>query len=363
MRAESRRAAALLLMAGVAIAALARVLAQSPPLLDLVTDDPPASARAAAAAAESRAVLEAWLGPAPPSSIALAGRLSVPTTWPPAPLTMDVEAAVARAMARAWLQPDSGDRGDRSLVIEGAARYLQAVIVSRLFDRANGRSGHHAESIRLFGGTYTVSFPHLVLDGATAGLGRERGLGGPDVRSAHAFASLARLVGEPRTVAVLRALVEARPADDAAAVRVITDSLGQDVAWLFDAMVADAGINYAIRFVATEPCEPGPCVRTRVTATHAGAVVPGLNLRAEFADGQTASAPWAGGADSHEFLFEAPAPPVRVGLGPAAALLLDDHHLDHAREVGGATNAPIAKWTARWLVWLQDVMVAVSGLV
>lgn len=356
-------------MAGAVMTGLARPPAQSlpvaPPLLDIDTDDAAVTARAAAAAAESRAVLEAWLGPAPPGSIALvghrssgAGSLSVPTTWPPAPMAMAVERAVALALARHWLHPG----GEAPLVIEGAARYLQTIVVSRLFDRANGRAGHHAESLRLFGGTYTFSFPHLVLDGATAGLGRERGLGGPDVRSAHAFASLAQLVGEPRTVAVLRALVEARPADDAAAVRVIADSLGQDVAWLFDAMAADAGIDYAIRSVATEPCEPGPCVRMRVTVTHAGAVLAGLNLRAEFADGQTASAPWAGGAGSHEFLFEAPAPPVRVGLEPAAALLLDDDQLDHAREMGGVTNAPIAKWTARWFVWLQHAMLAASAI-
>ena len=62
------------------------------------------------------------------------------------------------------------------------------------------------------------------------------------------------------------------------------------------------------------------------------------------------------------FEFEAPAIPLRARLDPDAVMLLDDNLLDQSKAPGASTNAPVWKWVARWVVWLQNVTLAYSAL-
>ncbi len=88
-----------------------------------------------------------------------------------------------------------------------------------------------------------------------------------------------------------------------------------------------------------------------------------MEVLAEFSDGQTASARWDGASAAHEIVFEAPTPPVAIRLDPAMQNLLDDNHADQSVRPGGRTNVSITKWGARWLVWLQDAMLACTALI
>ena len=307
------------------------------------------------ASRESLLMLEQWLGPAPaPSPQAAPPPFSA---FPESPVTMDVESVAALAVARQWWpQPTTA-------VSEGAAIYLQSRIIARLFDLSFGRAGHSADAIRLFGGTYTIAFPQLRFDGPRAGLDGEDS-GGPAGRAARAFASLERLVGRPRLIGALRTVIERKPGSDADIVRELSESLGQDTSWLFEASGPSTSMNYSIATVAIDSCAPAPCERVTVDARHAGvASFHPIDVRVDFADGQSASTTWDGTGESRRVVFEGPARPVRVRLDPDLVNLLDDNLIDQHREIGGVTNVSVAKWIARWTVWLQDAMLAYSALV
>jgi hypothetical protein len=49
-------------------------------------------------------------------------------------------------------------------------------------------------------------------------------------------------------------------------------------------------------------------------------------------------------------------------LDPARVLLLDANYLDNRLALSPASNVPIAKWVARWVVWLQDAMLAYTAV-
>ena len=101
-----------------------------------------------------------------------------------------------------------------------------------------------------------------------------------------------------------------------------------------------------------------------VDATHAGGgSFHPIEVRVDFADGQSASTAWDGRGESRTFTFEGPARPVRVRIDPDLVNLLDDNLIDQHREIGGVTNASVGKWMARWMVWLQDAMLAYSAIV
>jgi hypothetical protein len=336
----TRRRMRLLIAIGVTLF-VAAPIAQSP------------DARSDRATRESLLMLEQWLGPPPSPQSAPA----VSSAFPESPATMDVESTAALAAARRWWpQPTT-------TLSEGAAIYLQSRVIARLFDLSFGRAGSAADAIHLFGGTYTIAFPQLRFDAPHAGLGRDR-LTQPAVRAANAFASLERLIGQPRLVGALRTVVERKPSSDADVIRELSESLGQDIAWLFEAIDPSTSMNYAIGTVTIASCEPAPCERVTVDATHAGAgSFHPIEVRVDFADGQSASATWDGKGESRRFLFEGPARPVRVRLDPDVVNLLDGSLLDQHREIDARTNAPIAKWIARWMVWLQGTMLAYSGIV
>jgi hypothetical protein len=268
---------------------------------------------------------------------------------------MDIESAAALAVARRWWpQPTT-------TMSEGASIYLQSRVIGRLFDLSFERAGYSAEAVHLFGGTYTVVFPPLRFDGPQAGLDRAH-FDTPAVRAAHAFASLERLIGRPRLIGALRTVTERKPDSDAAIIRELSESLGQDTSWLFDAIDPATSMNYAIGNVVIDSCEQAPCQRARVDVTHRGAGSFPIEVRVDFADGQSASASWDGKGESRTFTFEGPARPTRVRVDPEFANLLDDNLIDQHREIDGRTNAPIGKWVARWMVWLQDAMLAYSAI-
>lgn len=272
---------------------------------------------------------------------------------------MEVEGRVAFAVARRyWTQQPP------TLLMDGAARYLQSRVVARTFDLASGRAGTGIETVRLFGGHYLHPLPSLRFDGPAAGLGRDD-MSAPLSRAALAFASLERIAGWPRLIGALRSAIDAKPTSDAGLIRVLQDALGQDIGWLFDAALAPAkSMNYRIVGAAEVSCAPAPCRRLNVDVARDGDLqFRDLEVRVDFADGQSASQTWNGAERSRALVFEGPAAPVRVRLDPDSVNLLDDNLLDQSRELATPTNAPIAKWLARWSVWLQDAMLAYSAFV
>lgn len=271
---------------------------------------------------------------------------------------MTVESEVAFQAARAyWRNPRP------TPLMDGAARYLQSRAVAAMFDLSTGRAGAGVDSIRVFGGSYVRPFADLRFDGPTAGLPRDHAAAIP--RAALAFASLERLVGQPRLTGALRSVFEAAPATDDEVLHSLQLALGQEISWLFDT-VRDPlrSMNYRVAGVAQESCSPAPCHRVRVDVAHDGdAAFRGVEIRVDFADGQSPSLSWDGSGPSHTAVFEGPSAPVRVRVDPGVVNLLDDNLLDQSKEIGAPTNAPIGKWIARWAVWLQDAMLAYSALV
>lgn len=311
--------------------------------------------RIEAATRVSRSLFEQWFGSvpsAPPIAV-------IRESWPTAPAAMEAASAIALNQARGYWshQPPTP-------LMEGVARYLEARAVGRLFELQFARVGAGVDTLRLFGGTYTMAFPNLRFDGPAAGMDRSA-LSRPAGRAALAVASLERMVGAPRLIGGLRSVFERAPASDQDVVNALNDVFGQDLGWLFESVLAPStSMNYRISDVRVEACAPAPCQRVLVAVAHDGAAsFRLLEVRVDFADGQSASATWDGHDQSRTLIFEGPAAPARVRVDPELKNLLDDNLLDQSRELGSTTNAPIAKWIARWAVWLQDAMLSYSAVI
>lgn len=374
----------------------------------------PYRARVVATMQEAGARYAEWLGPLPAGALTITDRPRLgppmePQGWVPidlpawsAPRTMDVEAEVAYGLARQWW-PSLLANPDSAPLVNGAAWYLQSRVVEQLFDRQFLSIAHSADGVRYFGGSVPWAFRSLVLGRSTAGLGRAEFLRGGQgqarwpasgrrlpssldpaaLRGALAFGTLERYLTWPALQGALHAWASRAAAglmSRADIIHTIGAAAGQDLSWLFDPVVEDGHrFDYALGAFSVEPgpkpCGGGPCYLTRITAARTGdAQFTGtsrpqsgpyesgdaMTLNISFADGRELTARWDGRQASKTFEFESASPAVAARLDPDRVLLLDENHLDDARLVNAATNVPVGKWVARWVVWLQDAMLAYS---
>lgn len=373
-------------------------------------------ARMRSAADESLLRYAQWLGPLPLAKVTIVGRpwqqpvrhepgtVVIDPPWHSAPPVMDIESQVAYGVAlQYWRAADPP--ADSVPIAASLSWYLQSRVVEGLFNVRYAVTAHSTESVGLFGGHVPWAFPTLRLSRWSAGLGRDRfvqsagarlaspvsarrlppGLTQPAVRGALALGALERYLGWPVLQGALHTLATSRRGV-ALTVSVLDEVISaaacQDLSWFFDgAFNRTVDFAYAIDAVssrAVPSCESGPCHRTEVTlarrapgqftGTSRAPVGPyeagdGLALRVTFEDGQIVTARWDGRAATRTLAFESPAPLAAVRLDPEGVLLLDDTPLDHVRAASPRSNTPIAKWAARWTVWLQNALLTYAMLV
>lgn len=310
-------------------------------------------------------VAEEWLGPRP--STGAADRT-------PRPLwqgrgAMIGEARAAERIVRSWWPANIADRRARAIV-DGFACYLQTHVIERVYDRRHLRLAHRAESVPYFGGHVIWSVPPLRLSRHSALRGN---------RDAALFASLERWIGVPALQAAMFevARLPENRLTSAEIIKTLSDAAGQDLSWAFAAARSD--VNYAVTGLAASQAAGcgSPCFDSVVTVartgdgTFTGRAAPrvgdfesgdALEIRVVFAAGSSASAFWDGRDRSRTFRFRAPAPATAAHLDPHCTVALDANWLDNATVAPRPTNAPVRKWVARWMVWLQHTMIAYGFL-
>lgn len=86
-----------------------------------------------------------------------------------------------------------------------------------------------------------------------------------------------------------------------------------------------------------------------------------VTLRMEFDDGSIANHQWNGRGRWIRWVEVRPVRLVSAQVDPEGVLLLDLHPSDNELLVEPHALFPSVKWTARWLVWLQDRLLAMSA--
>lgn len=330
---------------------------------------------------ESRERYTEWLGPsARPINITGEGE----ARWLAAPSSMDVESQVAYEVARQWLG-EAGAQG--APMVNGVAWYLQSRVVERLFDFAFFTEGCCMESTAFLGGTVPWGFSRLPLGRWSAGLGRTRPSGrrlpvsvdAATIRAALAFGTLERYLTWPTWQSALREWVKQasnKPLTPADVQQIISSATGEDLEWFFaQAFDPTKHFDYALAQFSSQ--SSAGTFRTRVTAVRRGEAMftgrtrppegpfesgDAMELRVTFADGQQVIDRWDGRQASRVFEFESASPAVEAYLDPNRTLLLDDNYLDNRRMTTPSHNIAVAKWTARWVMWLQHAMLTYGAL-
>lgn len=280
---------------------------------------------------------------------------------------MSAEALEARQVIRSWWPATIADP-QAAAIIDGFAWYLQTLAIERAFDARYLRIAHSVESRPYLGDHIIWSFPTLRLSRHAVA---ERN------RYAAVFAALERWIGLPQLQGAMFEVARLRGdrLNAGTIVETMSDAAGQDLSWAFAGAASGAEVNYRILSMASRDgagCGES-CVQTDVTVAREGdGIFPGrtaprisefqsgdaLLLTVTFADETQSSVRWDGRDTSRVFSFVGRSPATAAHLDPDRVVTLDRHRLDNAIVTPAATNVPVAKWSARWMVWLQHTMLS-----
>jgi hypothetical protein len=103
--------------------------------------------------------------------------------------------------------------------------------------------------------------------------------------------------------------------------------------------------------------------RTVVVARRIGSGQFPVDVLVTFADGHQERERWDGLARWQTFTFDRPARAVSAQVDPERVLLLDTNFTNNSRTLEPARDRAATKWSLRWMVWLQDLLMTCAFLV
>jgi hypothetical protein len=312
--------------------------------------------------------------------------------------TMAPEASVTRAIGAAFWRRVLSCGADAGPWVEGLSRFTSTPVVASQFVVQQMPPAYSYAEERYFGGLipWVLRVP---LRNATVGNGSadyllnprvdvrstttDAGRPGRVARTALALGTLERWVGAPTWDAVLAEFAAERwtrcpsPEDLRQVAARVT---GLDLSWFFtQAFASDRVFDYGVERLTSEPVAKGSSayrttlvVRRYGDATFSGTAAPrlgpfesgrGIEIRVTFGDGSVRVDHWDGRDAEKSFVYETPSPGRSAVIDPDQVILLDVNQTNNSWTIESSAPGAATRWTARWALWLQDLLLTYGSLV
>jgi hypothetical protein len=139
---------------------------------------------------------------------------------------------------------------------------------------------------------------------------------------------------------------------------------GQDLTWFFDAVYrSNAVFDYAVGGVTVLPARTGAEAEQIVLVRRIGDGVFPVDVRVTFSDGTERRERWDGRDPWREFRYHSAARVRAVDLDPDRVLLLDINVTNNTWLAEPRAANAARRWSARWLTWLQEVLLTYAAFV
>jgi aminopeptidase N len=132
---------------------------------------------------------------------------------------------------------------------------------------------------------------------------------------------------------------------------VVSEVAGEDYSWFFDQVYRSSNVfDYGVQDFRTTGTETSVVIRRYGEGTYPVEVV------TTFRDGETRTETWNGVDRRMVYTYDHPSPAVSVQVDPRRRLLLDVNYTNNSRTIEPRGEQAATKWSLKWLVWLQDMM-------
>jgi hypothetical protein len=166
--------------------------------------------------------------------------------------------------------------------------------------------------------------------------------------------------------------------------RAIEEGAGEDLTWFFDEVYRGSNVvDYGIQHFRSEGATPRGWVERDGTRVYAGpadtrgqasryvtelvvrrygeAVMP-VDVLVSFADGQQVRERWDGRDRWRLYRWDRPARALTAQIDPDRVLLVDVNYTNNTSAIQPAGARAARKWTATWVVWLQDALLTWASI-
>ncbi len=148
---------------------------------------------------------------------------------------------------------------------------------------------------------------------------------------------------------------------------------GRDLTWFFDQVHRSSNVfDYGVeRFVserlAVQGLDDGPqpsfgnreaegTYRTTLVVRRFGEATFPVTVVTTFADGQQLTETWDGIDRWRLYTYDRPSRAANVVIDPERTLLLDINYTNNSASIAPRGSRAASKWSLKWMVWLQDLM-------
>ncbi len=162
---------------------------------------------------------------------------------------------------------------------------------------------------------------------------------------------------------------------------VLDEVTGKDHAWFLEQVYQSSNtFDYSIDRLVSEPIAARGLMespqgltfqetrvegqfRTTVVVRRLAAGQFPVDVLVTFSNGEQAREKWDGRGRWGVFTFDRPVKAVSAQIDPERVLLLDTNYTNNSRTLEPRTEQAATKWTLRWMVWLQDLLMSSAFLV
>jgi hypothetical protein len=310
-----------------------------------------------------------WYGPYPDAQLTLVdgGRRGLPrhpddivvdTHSIEAASTGAVEAVVIDALSRRIWRPRSARDRQNAALLEGISRFSTAKALDEFYPDG------HVEERRYFGGFVPYLSRGVTQSRGGAAFGVRATRSAAD-RAAAVMATLERYMGWSALQTGLAEFARRRGSADEQAnlFAILSATSGRNLQNFDTALRSLDPVDYRVRLLGTGGALDGGRYLTIVEVERRGdpPFIETVDLMVNFEDGATIRERWDGRESSARYELESRSPAVSATIDPDQVLLLDANPANNHASRRSAAGAA-AVWSARWSIWLEDLLLTSSAL-
>jgi len=134
----------------------------------------------------------------------------------------------------------------------------------------------------------------------------------------------------------------------------LNEASGRDLTWFFNEARGSNVFDYGLQEFTSE--RVGDRFRTIVVARRFGEAFFPVEVVTTFRGGAQVREHWDGRNRRQIYVYERPEQAVMAQVDPNRVLLLDVSYTNNSRVLAPRTDEATLKWSLKWMVWLQDLM-------
>jgi len=137
--------------------------------------------------------------------------------------------------------------------------------------------------------------------------------------------------------------------------QVVNEVSGKDMTWFFDQVYRSSNaFDYGVQEFSS--VRSGKVYRTLVVARRFGEATFPVDVVTTFRNGEKVTERWNGLDRRAMYTYERPSEALSVEVDPGRVLLLDVNYTNNSRTLRPRAAEASVKWTLKWMVWLQELM-------